>query len=90
MYLHHSTVHDLLGSYQRCMLPVILAAAQAAEDECKQFQDIACGMLASQGFFASMPSSASVYASQAEQTLQRYKGGVPMKRICWGCGKDHS
>jgi hypothetical protein len=26
MYPHHSTIHDLLGSYQRCMLPVILAS----------------------------------------------------------------
>ncbi len=69
MYPHHSTVHNLLGSYQCHMLPGILAAAQAAEDECKQFQDIAHGMLASQGFFASMPSGASVHASQAEQTL---------------------
>ncbi len=89
MYPNHSTVHNLLGSYQRCVLPVILATAQVAKDGCKQFQDIACGMLASQGFFASMPSGASVYASQAEQTLQKYKDGVPIKRICWGCGKEH-
>jgi hypothetical protein len=72
------------------MLPVILAAAQAAKDECKQIQDIACGMLASQGFFASTPSSASVHVSQAEQTLQKYKDGVPNKCIYWGCGEDHS
>jgi hypothetical protein len=82
MYPHHSTVHDLLGSYQRCMLPVIFAVAQAAGDKCKQFQDIACGMLASQGFFASMPSGASVHASQAEQTLRKYKDSVPIKHIC--------
>jgi hypothetical protein len=90
MYPYHSTVHDLLGSYQRHMLPIILAAAQAAKDECKQFQDIERGMLASQGFFASTPSGASVHASQAEQTLRKYKDHVPIKRICWGCGEDHS
>ncbi len=72
------------------MLPVILAAAQVAKDKCKQFQDIARGMLASQGFFASMPSGARVHASLADQTLKKYKNGVPIKRICWGCGKDHS
>ncbi len=38
MYPNHSTVHDLSGSYQHCMLPVILVAAQAAKDKCKQFQ----------------------------------------------------
>ncbi len=78
MYPHHSTIHHLSGSNQHCMLPVILAAAQVAKDECKQFQDIAHGMLASQGFFASMPSGASVHASQAEQTLQKYKDGAPI------------
>jgi hypothetical protein len=87
---HHSTVHDLSGSYQHCMLSVILAATQAAKDKCKQFQDIVRGMLASQGFFASTPSGASVYARQDGQTLQKYKDGVPIKHICWGCGKDHS
>ena len=93
MYPSHSLVHDLAGSYQRRMMPVILSAAQAAEDECKQFQDIARGMMASQGFFASASAGASagVYASQAEQTLQKYdKDGKPVKRACWGCGGDHS
>jgi hypothetical protein len=89
MYPNHSTIHDQSGSYQRCMLPVILATAQAAEDECKQFQDIARGMLASQGFFASTPSGTGVHLRQAEQTLQKYKDGVPIKRIFRGCGKDH-
>ena len=74
MYPNHSLVHDLSGSYQRRTMSVILSAAQAAEDECKQFQDIARGMLASQGFFASASAGAGagVYASQAEQTLTKY------------------
>ena len=93
MYPNHSIVHDLSGHYQRRMMSVILTAAQAAEDECKQFQDIARGMLASQGFFASASAGAGagVYASQAEQTLTKYdKDGKPVKRTCWGCGGDHS
>jgi hypothetical protein len=84
MHPNHSTVHEQLGSYQHCMLPVILAAAQAAKDKCKQFQDIAHSM-----FFASKPSGTSVHASQAEETLQKYKDGVPIKLNCWGCGEDH-
>ena len=93
MYPNHSLVHDLSGSYQRRMMSVILSAAQAAEDECKQFQDIARGMLASQGFFASASAGAGagIYASQAEQTLTKYdKDGKPVRRTCWGCGGDHS
>jgi hypothetical protein len=87
---HHSTIHNLSGSYQHHMLPVILSTAQVAKDKCKQFQDIARGMLTSQGFFASTPSGASVHASQAEQTLQKYKDGVPIKHIFWGCSKNQS
>ncbi len=73
---------------------VILAAAQAAEDEVKQMQDIARGMLG-QGFFATAigEGSATAFPSQAEQTLNRYSGGsnqrdrMPLK--CFGCGGDH-
>jgi len=46
-YPMHSAVHNLSGAYQRQQLPVILAAAQAAEDECKHIQDVARGMLQS-------------------------------------------
>ena len=49
MYPAHSTVHNMNGAYQRQQLPVILAAAQAAEDEVKGVQDIARGLLG-QGF----------------------------------------
>jgi len=93
MYPNYLLVHDLSGSYQHRMMSVILSAAQAAEDECKQFQDIARGMLGSQGFFASVSAGAgaSIYASQAEQTLTKYsKDGKPIKRVCWGCGGDHT
>ena len=45
MYPMHSTIHDLHGAYQRQQLPIILAAAQAAEDEVKGVQDIARGLL---------------------------------------------
>ncbi len=93
MYPNHLLVHDLSGSYQRCMMSIILSAAQAAEDECKQFQDIARGMLASQGFFAtaSAGAGARIYASQAKQTLTKYdKVGKPVKRACWGCGGNHT
>jgi hypothetical protein len=87
---NHSNIHDLAESYQRQMLPVILAAAQAAKDECKRFQDITRRMLASQKFFASTPGSVSAYAIQVEQTLQKYMDGKPIKRSCWGCGGDHA
>ncbi len=39
-YPQHSTVHDLNSAYQCSQLAIILAAAQAAEDEVKQMQDI--------------------------------------------------
>ena len=93
-YPQHSMVHSLNGSYQRSQLGVILAAAQAAEDEVKQMQDIARGMLG-QGFFSTIigESSATAFPSQAEQTLNRYSSGgrqrdrLPLK--CFGCGGDH-
>ena len=93
MYPNHSLVHDLSGSYQRRMMSVILSTVQAAEDECKQFQDIVRSMLASQGFFASAlaGAGAGIYASQAKQTLTKYsKDRKPVKRVCWGCGGDHT
>ena len=93
-YPQHSMVHNLNGSYQRSQLVVILAAAQAAEDEVKQMQEIACGMLG-QGFFSTVigGASAPAFPSQAEQTLNRYSsGGNQRNRLplrCFGCGGDH-
>jgi hypothetical protein len=92
-YANHSTVHDLDGAYQCRMLPVILAAAHEAEDARNQIQDIACGMLASQGFFSTIVSDASAYASQVKKTIGYYKDGEQCKRLklrCWGCGGNHS
>jgi hypothetical protein len=95
-YPGHSTVHDLCGAYQRAQLPIILAAAQAAKDEVKQMQDIACGMLG-QGFYSNVigGGDAPAFASQAEKTLSNYKGGEDQRRKrrplkCFGCGGDHS
>jgi len=85
MYPNHLLVHNLSGSYQRRIMSVILSASQAAEDECKQFQDIARGMLASQEFFASASADAGarIYASQAEQTLTKYgQDRKLVNRVC--------
>ncbi len=51
-YPQHLSAHDLSGTYQHRMLPVILAAAQAAEDECQQIQDIAHKLVTSQDLYA--------------------------------------
>jgi hypothetical protein len=51
-YPMHSSVHNLSGAYQPQQLPIILGAAQAAEEECKHIQDVARGMLQSQGFLS--------------------------------------
>jgi hypothetical protein len=92
-YLNHFVVHDLDGAYQHRMLPVILAAAQEAEDAKNQIQDIAYGMLTSQGFFTNIVSNASAYASQAEKMIDYYKDSKCPKHpklSCWDCGGDHS
>ena len=98
MYPAHSTVHNMNGAYQRQQLPVILAAAQAAEDEVKGVQDIARGLLG-QGFYSNIiGDDASAYPSQAEKTLSRYgdrrddrtKGRERRPLECFGCGGDHS
>jgi hypothetical protein len=74
------------------MLPIILAAAQAAEDECQQNQDIACKIVTSLGFF--MQGTPGTYPSQTEKTLAKYKEGTQFnekaKLNCWGCGGNHS
>jgi hypothetical protein len=75
------------------MRPVILAAAQEAEDARNQIQDITRGMLASQGFFSTIVGKTIAYASQAKKTIGYYKDGDCRKRPklrCWGCGGNHS
>ena len=75
-YPQHLSAHDLSGAYQQCMLPVILAAGQAAKDECQQIQDIACKIVTSQGFFMQGMPGAKAYPSQAETTIAQYKEGT--------------
>jgi hypothetical protein len=94
MYPLHSTVHALNSSYQHQQLAIILRAAQAAEDEVHQVQDIARGMLG-QGFLTKVVG-AGAYPSQAEATIQKYKsntkgGGIGGRKPleCWGCSGDH-
>jgi hypothetical protein len=98
LYPMHSTIHNLDGAYQRQQLPIILAVAQAAEDEVKGVQDIARGLLG-QGFYTNVSDNDSTaFNSQAEQTLARYsEGAKPLirrdaarRKNCFGCGGDHS
>jgi hypothetical protein len=85
-------------AYQRQQLSIILAAAQAAEDEVHQVQGIARGLIV-QGFFydgCSVEEAVSAYPSQAEETLAQYNadggntkfGRNPLN--CWVCGRNHS
>ena len=83
LYPNHSIPHPLDAAYQHQQLSTILAAAQAAEDEVQQVQDIARGLLG-QGFYAAM-SGVPAYPSQAETTLTQYGtppdgGKVPTKK----------
>ncbi len=98
LYPLHSIIHNLDGAYQRQQLSIILAAAQAAEDEVKGMQDIARGLLG-QGFYASvLDDDTAAFNSQAERTLARYgEGAQPLIdrdaawcKNCFGCGGDHS
>jgi hypothetical protein len=92
-YANHSIVHDLDGAYQRHMLLVILSVAQKAKDNQNQIQDIAHGMLASQGFIMSPVGDAGAYASQDAKMMTYYKDGEHhehSKLSCWGCGGNHS
>ncbi len=66
-YPQHSSAHNLSGAYQRRVLPVILAAVQAAKDKCQQIQDISRKIITSQGFFMQGTPGAKAYPSQAEQ-----------------------
>jgi hypothetical protein len=72
-YPQHSSAHDLSGAYQRHMLPIIIAAVQAAKEKCQQIQDIARTIVTSQGFFVQGTPGAKVYPSQAETTNAEYK-----------------
>ncbi len=88
LYLNHSTLHNLDGAYQCRMLTIILTAAQAAEDERNQIQEIACRVLVSQGFLIRVTGE----APQAKKTLNCYKDGTMGKhqpRHFWGCSRDH-
>jgi hypothetical protein len=74
------------------MLPTFFAAVQATEDDQNQIQEIARGMLVSQGFIVKVPCNAGAYASQAKNTLGQYKNGTTNAsppRSCWGCGGNH-
>ena len=92
LYPAHATTHRLDATYQRQQLSIILYAAQAAEDEVHQVQDIARSLVG-QGFFSMAygGQQISAYPSQAETTLNQYAGGGGGGRkpsFCWGCGKD--
>ena len=92
-YPAHATTHRLDATYQRQQLSIILSAAQSAENEVRQVQDIARSLVGQgQGFFMQplYGQQISAYPSQAETTLTQYaSGGVAGGRkpqTCWGCG----
>ena len=83
LYPNHANVHDLSSTAQRAKLPIIIAAAQLAEDEVHQLQDIARSVTGGQGFHIQVPPGVSTistppyiipaYPSQAKRTLVKYK-----------------
>jgi hypothetical protein len=85
LYPDHATSHDLNGSYQHRKVQEILAAAQQAEDEVHQVQEIACG-ITGQCFHYQVPPGVptadtpaspiniGAYPSQAKRTLTKYQG----------------
>jgi hypothetical protein len=99
-YPQYLAVHNLNGAYQCSQLAIILAAAQAAEDEVKQMQEISHGMMG-QGFYSNVIGGGEVpaFPSQSKKTLSKYQGGghsnerknrperLPLK--CFGCGGAH-
>ena len=89
LYPAHTTTHCLDATYQQQQLSIILSAAQTAEDEVHQVQDIACSLVG-QGFFSMAygGQQISAYPSQAETTLTQYAGGGCKPNKCWGCGKE--
>jgi hypothetical protein len=86
-----STINQITSSE---LLPAFTHSIiqQAAEDERNQIQDIARGMLSSQGFYTVVAGEVGAYASQAEKTLGKYNDGKMHKRAklnCWGCSGNH-
>jgi hypothetical protein len=86
LYNDHATSHDLDGAYQHRKVQEILAAAQQAEDNVHQVQEITPG-IHGQSFHmfhippgipnVEMPALPVVgtYPSQAERTLAKYQAG---------------
>jgi hypothetical protein len=90
LYPDHATPHNLDSAIQRKKVQEILAAAQQAEDEVHQVQEIARG-ITDQSFHykaplgtptaetTAAPIAVGAYPSQAEHTLAKYesKGSFP-------------
>jgi hypothetical protein len=74
LYPNHADVHDLSSAVQCARLPIILAAAQLAEDEVHQLQDIARSNTGGQGFHIQVPPGVPTgttpsYIIQETQTI---------------------
>ncbi len=98
LYPQHLAVHALDAAYQRQQLSIILAAAQATEDEVHQVQENSRGLIG-QGFFSAghpIEEAVPAYPSQAEKTLAQYNpdgtNSNPDRKplTCWGCSGNHS
>jgi hypothetical protein len=85
LYPDHATSHDLNSSYQRRKVQEILAAAQQAEDDVHQVQEIARGITGQSFHYQvphgaptadtpALPANIGAYPSQAERTLTKYQG----------------
>ncbi len=86
LYDDHAMSHDLNGAYQHRKVQEILAAAQQAEDEVHQVQEIARG-IHGQSFHmfhippgipnaeTPAPPVVGAYSSQAKRTLANYQAG---------------
>jgi hypothetical protein len=101
LYPDHATPHDLDGAIQRKKVQEILAAAQQAEDEVHQVQEIARGITGQSFHYAVPPGTPSAdtpatpihvgaYPSQAERTLAKYEPSTgaaktPYERIPRKC-----
>jgi hypothetical protein len=85
LYPDHAMSHDLDSAFQRRKVQEILAAAQQAEDEVHQVQDIARGITGQSFHMFAIPTGmpaadtsalpvVGAYPSQAECTLAKYQG----------------
>jgi len=79
LYPTYSIQQDRSGRNQRKTMPIVLAAAQQAEDEIRSVQEIARGAIG-QTFVANVvgayPTAAiQAFKSQAETTLDNYQSG---------------